>query len=483
MIFNTLPFFFFLIIVLIVYWSLPSDRWRHPFLFAANFFFYGWWNWKCTGLLFTVIVISYFAGRLLERTAELHRKRLMVGACSLLILILGYFKYTNFFLESLHTAFTKMGGTSGWTTLNIILPAGISFYIFQALSYVVTVYRQTLVAEKSFIRLGVYLSFFPHLVAGPIIHAPTFLPQLQKKRYFDSSFFIEGCRKFALGFLYKAVFADHLAAFVNPIFEKVENQAALKLFGGCLGFYGQIYFDFAGYSLMAIGVAQLLGYTLPENFHFPYRATSLIDFWRRWHISLSTWLRDYVYIPLGGNRCSLPRNYANIIITMFLGGMWHGASWNFLLWGGIHGVALCLNHLWQRSRESAGNDMSKEFFSFSNISAWLLTQGIIFLCWIPFRAATWSDTLYIMHQFFLGITRFSYALFALKIPTPAPCSLPWALLILPLFFDTALLGSDRLRSRYALASNTAFYVAISIALLLGLLFMSTGMVPFIYFQF
>ncbi|MFZ4115977.1 MAG: MBOAT family O-acyltransferase [Chthoniobacterales bacterium] len=483
MIFTTLPFFFFLLVVLGIYWALPSDRFRHPFLFGANFFFYGWWNWKFTALLFIVILISYGAGRFLEQAETQFKKRIMFGACALLLGILGYFKYTNFFLESIHLAFEKIGGTLGWTTLKIILPAGISFYIFQAISYVVTVYRQKLAAETSFVRLGVYLSFFPHLVAGPIIHAPTFLPQLREKRHFDSTFFIEGCRKFALGFLYKAVFADHLAAVVNPIFQAVEKQQALTLFGGCLGFYGQIYFDFAGYSLMAIGVAQLLGYTLPENFHFPYRATSLIDFWRRWHISLSTWLRDYVYIPLGGNRCSLPRNYANIIITMFLGGLWHGASWNFLLWGGIHGVALCLNHAWRSCRGYAKEETLRKKLSFSTIGAWLLTQGIVFLCWIPFRAATWSDTLYIGHQFFLGMTRFFYLFFTHKIPVLGPCSLPWALLILPVLIDTALHGNDRWRSRYSWASNTAFYVAISMALLLGLLFMSTGMVNFIYFQF
>ncbi len=531
MIFNTIPFLFFLLIVLGIYWGLREDRWRHPFLFAANFFFYGWWNWKFTALLLMVIIISYLGGRLLETSNKQKQKRVMIGACTLLLLILAYFKYTNFFLESLHHACQKLGTMLGWTTLKIILPAGISFYIFQAISYVVTVYRGKLLAEKSFIRLGLYLSFFPHLVAGPIIHAPNFLPQLLQKRIFHAPFFIEGCRKFALGFLYKTVFADHLAAVVNPIFEKLHDQPKLNLLGGCVGFYGQIYFDFAGYSLMAIGVAQLLGYMLPENFHFPYRATSLIDFWRRWHISLSTWLRDYLYIPLGGNRCSLSRNYLNIIITMFLGGMWHGASWNFLLWGGIHGVALCLNHAWRSfctftkpsvrifhaGVDSATADdcvahVSDEISTIPRCSenatlgimtispdyfvraimllsklrtpfCWLITQGIVLLCWIPFRAMTWNDTVFLIREMLSGVIEIFSTLVAHKIPYLGFSSLPWGLLLLPLFFDTALYGNDQWRFKYVWRSNIALYIAISLALLLGLLFMSTGMVNFIYFQF
>lgn len=414
----------------------------------------------------------------------------MQAACTLLLGLLGYFKYANFFLTSLHTAIENLGGHLGWRTLEIILPAGISFYIFQAISYVVSVYRIKIPAEKEFIKLGVYLSFFPHLVAGPIIHASTFLPQLESKRVFDSARFVEGARKFALGFLYKAVFADNLAEPVNMIFSSLKNQSPLTIFGGCLGFYSQIYFDFAGYSLMAIGVANLLGYTLPDNFNFPYRATSLIDFWRRWHISLSTWLRDYVYIPLGGNRCDHFSQYRNIIITMFLGGLWHGASWNFVLWGGMHGIALCVNHAYRNLRQKFGEPKNHFILSANenhncpvakrksehlSISAcWLLTQGTIFCCWIPFRAATLSDTLFIFHQlgnlFFQTISSLAHA-----------DSFPWLLATLPLFFDMA--GSQKLQERWSQRSTMAVYGSIIVALLIGFLFMHCGMVNFIYFQF
>lgn len=498
---------------------LPSDRWRHPFLLFANFFFYGWWDWRFTALLAAVILISYVAGRLIERAegGSSCRKYFLMAACTLLLGILGYFKYTNFFLGSLRGLIEQAGGRVAWNTLKIILPAGISFYIFQAISYIVTVYRGKLIAEQSIVKLGVYLSFFPHLVAGPIIHAPTFLPQLTAKRIFEAPFFVEGARKFALGFLYKAVFADHLAAVVNPIFATLSKQTPLTLFGGCLGFYGQIYFDFAGYSLMAIGVANLLGYTLPDNFNFPYRATSLVDFWHRWHISLSTWLRDYLYIPLGGNRCSLSRNYFNIIVTMLLGGLWHGASWNYLLWGGIHGVALCLNHLWRRidllynstadvhcgvapmlasssmnytlsrcASEAPGTaspaaSSPRGLIKLPTVLSWFLTQAVVFFCWIPFRAATLQDTIFIFQQFWKGITQLcDMTLFS---SSPAAIAFPWLLVVLPLFFDMALNGSQRLRECCSIHSTMLFYGMIAIALFVGLLFMPSGTVNFIYFQF
>ena len=500
MIFTTLPFLFFLLVVLGFYWSLRSDSWRQPLLLAANFFFYGWWDWKFTALLGFVILISYLGGLFVQQATpgSLWRKQIMRIACVLLLGVLGYFKYTNFFLGSLQGVIESLGGHVGWSTLKIILPAGISFYIFQAISYVVSVYRGKLLAESSVIRLGVYLSFFPHLVAGPIIHAPTFLPQLTSKRLFQAPFFIEGARKFALGFLYKAVFADHLAVPVNTVFSTLHDQTPLTIFGGCLGFYGQIYFDFAGYSLMAIGVANLLGYTLPDNFNFPYRATSLIDFWRRWHISLSTWLRDYVYIPLGGNRCTLSRHYFNIIVTMFLGGMWHGASWNFLLWGGIHGLALCLNHMW-RSMSNWGQatnldkglgKLKKTSLPFVKIcsltpiaGSWLLTQGVVFLCWIPFRAATLQDTLFIFHQWSVALMRLGSFFVKPLALSAAVLAFPWLLVLLPVLIDTVLNGSSRLRERWSLHSTTALYAIIIVAFFLGLLFMHSGTVNFIYFQF
>ncbi|MFM8459616.1 MAG: MBOAT family O-acyltransferase, partial [Chthoniobacterales bacterium] len=335
MIFTTLTFAIFLALVLPLYWSLRSDRWRLPLLFAANFVFYGWWDWRFTALLFFVIVVAYAGGLLLARAVPSSRraKAILLISCGVQLAVLGYFKYADFFIANVRSVAESMGLQPGWTALHLILPVGISFYIFQAISYLVSVYRGTVGCERSFLKLGVYLGFFPHLVAGPIIHAKTFLPQLDSKRVFDPDVFLEGCRKFAIGLLYNSVFADNIAPFVDRVFADVSAQSPLAVAGGCLGFYGQIYFDFAGYSLMAIGVANMFGYFLPDNFNYPYRATSVIDFWRRWHISLSTWLRDYVYIPLGGNRGPKWTVYRNLMVTMFLGGLWHGADWNFVLWG------------------------------------------------------------------------------------------------------------------------------------------------------
>jgi len=320
MIFSTLAFVLFLAAVLPVYWALRSDRWRLPFLFAANFFFYGWWDWRFTALLFFIMVVAYAGGRALVRAVAGGgcARAILWLFCAVQLAVLGYFKYADFFIESVRRTAEAMGWQPTWTTLNLILPVGISFYIFQAISYLVSVYRGTIPVERSFLKLGVYLGFFPHLVAGPIIHAKTFLPQLASARVFDASMFIDGWRKFAIGFLYKSVFADNIAGYVDAVYADPAAHSPLSVFGATLGFYGQIYFDFAGYSLMAIGVANMLGYYLPDNFNFPYRATSLVDFWRRWHISLSTWLRDYVYIPLGGNRGPRSSMYRNLMVTMRL---------------------------------------------------------------------------------------------------------------------------------------------------------------------
>jgi D-alanyl-lipoteichoic acid acyltransferase DltB (MBOAT superfamily) len=381
--------------------------------------------------------------------------------------VLGYFKYAGFFMESVRKVAASWGMEPTWSTLNIILPVGISFYIFQAISYLVSVYRRTIPCENSFIKLGVYLGFFPHLVAGPIIHAKTFLPQLESERRFDSTVFFEGWRKFAIGFLYKSVFADNLAGPVDAIFHNPASHSPLSVFGGCLGFYGQIYFDFAGYSLMAIGVANMFGYFLPDNFNHPYRASSLIEFWRRWHISLSTWLRDYLYIPLGGNRGPRWTVYRNLIVTMFLGGLWHGANWNFVIWGSIHGLALSLNHAWAGSVYAAKLGRRVWFL----VLAFLMTQAVVFLCWIPFRSQSFADTGVI----FSKLSELAVSGWQASQP------FPWLLALVPLLLDTWWVGGRG--SRWTVRSNILLYVVLAISLLIGLLFMYVGFAPFIYFKF
>jgi len=475
MLFTTIAFAIFLLITLGLYWSFRSDAWRHPLIFLANLVFYGWWDWRFVALLLAVIGVSYGCALGISRAAA-RRSRArgwLILACGSQLALLAYFKYANFFLDSLKRIVEQTGAHAGWTTLHIILPVGISFYIFQGLSYVISVYEQRVPAERSLLKVGVYLSFFPHLVAGPIIHATYFLPQLASARRFDAAQFIEGARKFAIGFLYKAVFADNLAKFVDPVFAAPAGQSNLAVFAGCLGFYGQIYFDFAGYSLMAIGVANFFGYLLPDNFNHPYRAASMIDFWRRWHISLSTWLRDYLYIPLGGNRGPRWFQYRNLLITMLLGGLWHGASWNFIWWGAIHGVALCVNHAWRTWRPPSADPRPAGPRALAVMASWLATQAVVFLCWIPFRAASFADVLVILRK--LG---------GLLLENPGVAvGVPWLLLTIPLIADTWIVGSRRLTDRWALRSNFALYAIIALALLTALLFMHVGKVAFIYFQF
>jgi len=470
MIFSSLAFVLFLAAVLPAYWSLRSDRWRLPLLFAANFFFYGWWDWRFTALLLFVIAVAYAGARAISLTTGGASGKIVLWlSCGVQLAVLGYFKYADFFIENVRRTAEAMGWQPTWTTLNLVLPVGISFYIFQAISYLVCVYRGTVPAERSFLKLGVYLGFFPHLVAGPIIHAKTFLPQLESKRTFDPGVFLEGCRKFAIGFLYKSVFADNIAPFVDRVFAEISSQSPLAVAGGCLGFYGQIYFDFAGYSLMAIGVANMLGYFLPDNFDHPYRARSVIDFWRRWHISLSTWLRDYVYIPLGGNRGPRWALYRNLMVTMFLGGLWHGADWNFVLWGAAHGAALCLNHAWAAGR-TAASLAANRVFAFASL---LVTQLFVFLLWVPFRAESGADTLIAWGKMSALATTVWHA----------SQPIPWLLLLLPLLADTWLVGSVKFVQRFRWRSSVAFYYVLALSLAIGILFMHVGYAPFVYFQF
>jgi len=389
--------------------------------------------------------------------------------------VLGYFKYAGFFAENLRTALVAGGWDPGWTTLNILLPAGVSFYIFQAISYLASVYNGSVGVERSFLRMGVYLGFFPHLVAGPIIRAHLFLPQLERERVFDAGLFWEGCRKFTIGFLYKAVFADNIAAAINPIWGSLESRTGMEILGACVGFYGQIYFDFAGYSLMAIGAANWLGYTIPENFRFPYLAASVVDFWRRWHISLSTWLRDFVYIPLGGNRLGEGRRYVNLTATMLLGGLWHGASWNFVIWGGLHGAALAVNHLWMGWRERAGfSAKGPAWVKWGGVAlAWGVVQGVVRVCWVPFRAESFGDTLTVLQGLWWvvggggGVAK----------------NFPWMLVLVPLAVDTFLVSQRESSGAWVVRRPVLAAALWALVVLVGILFMRVELVPFLYFQF
>lgn len=352
MLFPTLEFGIFFLIVFTVSWAM---RWtpdpRKWFLVGASYFFYGWWDWRFTLLLFGTTLINYLGGLALARTERASLRKFIVGATVAVDLgVLAFFKYYDFFLTSLDGVLTTLGLERDLPFMEVILPIGISFFTFQGISYVVDVYRGHIQAERSLLDVMLFKSFFPQLVAGPIVRAADFIPQLHAPARLTREHVAVGTVLILTGLAKKMVIANYLATeLVDPVFFDPTAVGALDLLVGIYGYAIQIYCDFSGYSDIAIGVAALLGYRFRSNFDQPYRASSLQDFWRRWHISLSTWLRDYLYIPLGGNRHGEAQRYRNLFLTMFLGGLWHGAAWTFIFWGSFHGAMLGFER-WARKK-------------------------------------------------------------------------------------------------------------------------------------
>jgi D-alanyl-lipoteichoic acid acyltransferase DltB (MBOAT superfamily) len=375
--------------------------------------------------------------------------------------VLALFKYAGFFADSAQALARTLGFEAGFVLTAILLPVGISFYVFQAISYVVDVARGDLPAQGSLRRVALYIAFFPQLVAGPIVRAASFFPQMERAKRLTRPLLVSAGRAFLLGLVYKAAIADALAGFVDPVFSgEPAAWNAASLAGATLAFGAQIYFDFAGYSLMAIGVARAFGYWIPRNFAYPYASTSLSAFWRRWHMSLSGWLRDYLYIPLGGNRKGEGATLRNLMVTMLLGGLWHGAAWTFVLWGALHGAGLVIERLARRVR---GLTLRPALLGL------ILTQVFVILAWVPFRAQDFADTLTIWSGM-IGLGAGTQAL-------------PWTVLAAPaLIAVDAILGLRRRRpagpSRPLL---TAAGYGVLCALILALYPLEAA--PFVYFQF
>ena len=330
MIFTSITFFLFYAAVLGLYWLVRGQAQRVWLLLIASQVFYAWWDWRFLFLMWFVTFVSYIGGIVVDRN-ERWRKPALVISIVLVLLMLGIFKYFNFFVDSAVSLGNDLGFHMSPHVLNIILPVGISFFTFEAISYVVDIYRREIHAERNIVYTGMYISFFPHLAAGPILRAHDFMPQLRTPKKFDGAEFLIGIKLFLIGYVYKAVFSDGVSPFVDEVYQHLAIYDNLSLVSATVGFYAQIYFDFCGYSLMAIGMARTFGYTLMRNFDFPYISRNITEFWRRWHISLSTWLRDYLYIPLGGNRHGEWKRKRNLMLTMLLGGLWHGANWNFVV--------------------------------------------------------------------------------------------------------------------------------------------------------
>ena len=386
MIFSSIEFFVFLALVLSALAMLPREGRRRDLLLFASYVFYGWWDWRFCLLILGSTVVDYLVGRALGRSREPNRRRLLLGISLVANLgVLGFFKYANFFLDSLRPAFEAAGVEFG--SLQVILPVGISFFTFQTMSYTIDVYRGRLAAASSFRDFALFVSFFPQLVAGPIVRGSDFLPQLDREHPARWSNVVEGAGIFFLGFVKKVLFADTLALYVDPVFADPSRWSAMTCWLALIAYAGQIYYDFSGYSQMAIGVGRMLGFELPRNFAHPYRSTSITEFWRRWHISLSGWLRDYLYISLGGNRHGELRTYVNLSITMLLGGLWHGANWTFVVWGGLHGGALALHKLWMRFvTPHVPPPLARRLWPLS----WVTTFVFVLITWVFFRAPDFS---------------------------------------------------------------------------------------------
>ena len=461
--FASLEFIAFFIIVLlgtVTLQRISSQRSKQIFLLVASYFFYGYWDWRFCFLLMFVTAAAYVTA------LYSGKKAVFVTGITVPLIVLGVFKYFNFFLSS----FAALLGRSSIGMLNIILPVGISFYTFQALSYMIDVKRRRIAAEKDFIKLALYISFFPQLVAGPIIKAKDFLPQLYEDRKTTLKGLECGFQLMVFGLFKKLVLADHMSVFVDDVFYAPSAFHWTTLILAVVSYSLQIYFDFSGYSDIAIGCAKCLGYDFQPNFDLPYISQNVTEFWRRWHISLSTWLKEYLYIPLGGNRKGKRRQYINLFVTMLLGGLWHGANWTFVFWGGINGLALCADKLRKRDCRSV----------IGKAACVIMTYCFITFTWIFFRADTFATAWVIIRGIFTaqdGIVQnflWSYVSILLMV-TATVC----AALRSRKAGDTTVSGYYPLVGLNTVWGLTLFFI--SCGMVLGLAF--TGEAPFVYFQF
>jgi alginate O-acetyltransferase complex protein AlgI len=369
-------------------------------LAVASCIFYAAWDWRYLGLLLLVSVIDYVsANKIVASDSKQGRKRWLLVSIVSNLGILAYFKYNNFFIENFNVLTSRFGFTL--PHVDILLPVGISFYTFKTMSYTIDVYRGELKTCKSWLDYATFITFFPELIAGPIVRGSVFLPQMDRKIGPTTERVVSGSSLFLLGLVKKLFIADRMAGIADTTFASPELFNTATIWCGVLAYTIQIYCDFSGYSDMAIGTARMIGYDLPENFRMPYASGSITEFWRRWHMTLSAWLRDYLYIPLGGNRCGTLFTYRNLLLTMLLGGLWHGASWNFVLWGGLHGGALALHKFWTKTFGSK--------IAIPKVVGWLLTLFFVMICWVPFRSQSFSDTMIIIKSMFgMGVGNYEF---------------------------------------------------------------------------
>ncbi len=456
---------FFAAFFVVYHLCFKSFRAQNMLILIGSYVFYGWWDWKLLWLIITCTAANYIAGMMLSRQARPAVRKTIVATCAAISLgILGVFKYFNFFAAGLEACLNTLGINAGLPTLRLILPIGISFYTFQSLAYTIDIYRGRIEPERNPVTFFAFIAFFPQLVAGPIERASRLLPQFNRPRTVSEPGMREAIWMICWGFFLKTVVSDTLSIYSDYAFSESASSGMLTI-AGVIAFSIQIYCDFHSYSIIARGTARMLGFELIWNFNQPYFAVSLQDFWRRWHISLSTWLRDYLYISLGGNRRGRARTYINLLLTMLLGGLWHGAAWNFVFWGLLHGVALAVERFFRESRTGKSKMPS--------ILSWAATMILVATGWFFFRCDSWSM-----------ITAMAGSLLNLSWdPFAAECLLGTLAVALPV---AALeIWTYRAGSQLAPAKLNRFWFAVATGLVMIFVFITFNRSynEFIYFQF
>ncbi len=472
MLFNSIDFFYFLPVVLLVT-AVLRQPWKNHALLVAGYYFYGCWDWRFLGLLFLTTVFDYNIGRLLYASQDPARRRLLLVLSICINLgVLAFFKYFNFFLDSAADLLHLLGMQVSVPTLRIILPVGVSFYTFQSMAYVIDIYRGTMTPAASFLGYATYVSYFPQLVAGPIERPGRLLPQIMSPARITPTRIGAALSLLVVGYAKKVLIADSVAPEVDRIFAQPELMTSGMLLRGAYLFTLQIYGDFSGYSDIARGVSELLGVRLMINFNQPYLSLSITEFWRRWHISLSTWLRDYLYIPLGGNRGGRWMTYRNLMLTMLIGGLWHGANWTFVIWGGLHGGLLAIERALGIGTSDEPRGSAPPLVLVGQCLRAVVTFHLVVLCWIFFRAPDVSS---------------AFAYIAGIAPLTGLADVGW----LPLLTGMALLAIDlaqRMSGEHTVLLRVPWwlrspvYAAVAF-LTLGRLLWGGAQTPFIYFQF
>jgi alginate O-acetyltransferase complex protein AlgI len=481
MLFNSIDFAIFLPIVFALYWFVANKnlKLQNFLIVAASYFFYGWWDWRFLSLILFSTIIDYTIGQKLRvEENETKRKVLLWSSILLNLGFLGFFKYYNFFLDNFITAFSFFGTEINANSLNFILPVGISFYTFQTLSYTIDVYKRKLEPTNDIIAFSAFVSFFPQLVAGPIERATNLLPQFYTKREFNYTKAVDGMRQILWGLFKKIVIADNCALYANEIFNNSSSYTGSTLFMGAIFFTFQIYCDFSGYSDIAIGTSRLFGFNLKQNFAFPYFSRDIAEFWRRWHISLSTWFRDYLYIPLGGSRGGKWNKIRNVFIIFTISGFWHGANWTFIIWGALNALFFLPLLLTKKNRNNLEVvAQGKVLPSLKELFSILFTFSLTVFAWVFFRAENLSHAVQYILDVFKNPGSFLLVSVYMKHKV--------ILLLLFLFVLVEWFGRE---GQYAIAHigikwKRPFRYALYYVIIIAIIFFGGKEQQFIYFQF